>query len=305
MEPQDQKLGGNPSTVELGTMGLNALDDKQTGSAPASPGHQDPFGDESKAVVQYRTVTWCGILINLAVGVISIYTGYIFRQLKHRRMQIYSMADARELLVGHFSQRVLGFGQQVFLVFVMASHALTFSIMMNVLADHSNCTILYAAIGVLVSFLLTLPRRLERLSHLSSVGFISIVGAVMTPMAGVSLAKMNVERLAFLTPAPIVHDACLAVANIVFAYAGHVAFFTLFSELQDIDDFPKALALLQTSEMILYTAVAIVIYVYVGPEVTSPALNSAAQLFRRISYGIAIPTVYALQYRGIHGLVSG
>ena len=197
--------------------------------------------------------------------------------------------------MGPHGRRILGFGQQVFLVFVMASHVLTFSIMMNVLADHHDCTILYAAVGVLISFLLTLPRRLEKLSHLSSASFISIFGAVLTTMVGVSLAKINVERLSFLAPAPTVHDTCLAVANIVFAYAGHVAFFTLFSELRDIKDFPKALALLQMCEMILYTTVAIVIYVYAGAEATSPALNSAGKHFRQISYGIAIPTVCVLR----------
>lgn len=92
------------------------------------------------------------------------------------------------------------------------------------------------------------------------------------------------------------HDACLAIANIVFAYAGHVAFFTMFSELQDINDFPRALALLQITEMVLYTITAIVIYAYMGPSVTSPALNPAGKLFRKISYGIAIPTVCVVEF---------
>lgn len=82
------------------------------------------------------------------------------------------------------------------------------------------------------------------------------------------------------------HGAFLAIANIVFAYAGHVAFFTFFSELKDLKDYPKSLALLQFSEMVLYTVSAIVIYVFVGPEVASPALNSAGPLVRKITYGL-------------------
>ena len=81
-------------------------------------------------------------------------------------MQIHSMADAGDLLLGTLGRRVLGVAQLLFLIFVMGSHILTFSIMMNVLTEHTTCTILFASIGVLVSFLLTLPRRLERLSHL-------------------------------------------------------------------------------------------------------------------------------------------
>ena len=139
--------------------------------------------------------------------------------------------------------------------------------------------------------MLTLPRRLERLSYLSALSFISIIGAVLTSMIGVSENKLIMSPIPILPPKPTIHDVCLAIANVIFAYAGHVAFFTLFSELKHINDFPKALSLLQMSEMIMYTITAIVIYIFVGPNVTSPALNSAGKLFRKISYGIAIPTV--------------
>ncbi|KAJ5086303.1 Amino acid transporter transmembrane [Penicillium alfredii] len=255
---------------------------------------QDPFGDETQAGVKYKTMAWwqagMSILTILGIGIISTYTGYTIGQLKCRYMQIHSMADAGDLLLGRLGRRTLGAAQLLFFVFVMGSHVLTFSIMMNVLTEHSTCTIVFSVTGMLVSFLLTLPRRLEKLSHLSSVSFISIIGAVLASMIGVSLDKAPIHLPTF-SPTPTVHDAFLAIANVVFAYAGHVAFFTLFSELREIKDFPKALALLQMSEMILYTVTAIVIYAFVGPAITSPALNSAGRLFRRISYGIAIPTV--------------
>lgn len=201
------------------------------------------------------------------------------------------MADAGEILLGRVGRTSLEIAQLIFFMLVMGSHILTFSIMMNVLTEHSSCTIIFSVVGLLASFLLTLPRRLERLSHISFVSFFSITGAVLTGMIGIVLAKKGPVHLPAFSPAPRVHDACLAIANIIFAYAGHVAFFTLFSELKELDDFPKSLALLQVSEMVLYTVAAIVIYAYVGPTVNSPALNSAGDLFRKVSYAIAIPTV--------------
>ncbi|KAJ5923031.1 Amino acid transporter transmembrane [Penicillium verrucosum] len=259
---------------------------------------QDPFGDESQAGVKYKTMAWWqagmimiaetislgilalpkalavlglvpGLLAIFGVGTISTYTAYTIGQFKCRHVQVHT----------HL------------FVMVMGSHILTFSIMMNVLTEHSSCTIIFSVVGLLASFLLTLPRRLERLSHISSVSFVSIVGAVLTGMIGVTLVKQGPVHVPAFSPSPKVHDACLAIANIIFAYAGHVAFFTLFSELKELQDFPKALALLQMSEMVLYTVAAIVIYAYVGPTVNSPALNSAGQLFRKISYAIAIPTI--------------
>lgn len=201
------------------------------------------------------------------------------------------MADAGDILMGRFGRATLDAAQIVFFMLVMGSHILTFSIMMNVLTEHSSCTIVFSTLGLLVSLILTLPRRLERLSHLSTVSFVSIIGAVMTGMIGIALANKEPSNVPAFSPRVEVHEACLAIANIVFAYAGHVAFFTLFSELKKLDDFPKALALLQLSEMILYIVAAIVIYAYVGPTVNSPALNSAGTLVRQVSYAIAIPTV--------------
>lgn len=234
-----------------------------------------------------------GVVVILAVGIISSYTGYTIGMLEQHYMQIHSIADAGELLMAGIGRQLLRIAQLVFYVFVMASHVLTFSIMTNVLTDHGSCTLMYSALGLLVSFILTLPRRLEKLPHLSSFSFVSIVMAILVSMISVVISKGSPGHIPVVSPTPALHDACLVVANIVFAYAGHVAFFTLFSELQDIKDFPRALALLQISEMILYTITAIVIDAYVGPSVASPALNSAGRLFRKISYGIAIPTVCA------------
>lgn len=103
--------------------------------------------------------------------------------------------------------------------------------------------------------------------------------------------KYHTESYPSLSAVISGHEAFLAIANVVFAYAGHVAFFTIFSELKDLRDFPKSLALLQFCKMVLYTVSAIVIYVFVGLGVASPALNSASSLVKKVAYGIAIPTI--------------
>ena len=56
-------------------------------------------------------------------------------------------------------------------------------------------------------------------------------------------------------------------------------------------DYPKTLFLLQGTDTTLYTVAAIVIYVYGGKDVASPALGSTSPLVSKIAYGIAIPTV--------------
>lgn len=233
----------------------------------------------------------------IGIGIITTYTGLIIGQFKYCYMQVHSMADAGGLLFGGVWREILGTAQLVFFILVMGSHILTFSIMMNVMTDHSTCTIAFSVIGLVLSFVLTLPRRLQNLSHISTVSFISILGAVFISMIGVSLTNGTPRHVPLLSPSPTFHDSFLAVANIVFAYAGHVAFFTLFSELKEIQDYPKSVALLQVSEIVLYIITAIVLYAFVGPGIASPALNSAGKSFRKIAYGVAIPTVGVLSHR--------
>lgn len=70
-----------------------------------------------------------------------------------------------------------------------------------------------------------------------------------------------------------------------------MAFFGFLHEMEKPRDFPKALALLQISDISMYCVVAIVVYRYAGTDVTSPAFGSAGPTIAKVTYGIAIPTV--------------
>lgn len=56
-------------------------------------------------------------------------------------------------------------------------------------------------------------------------------------------------------------------------------------------DFPKSLTMLQVLDTTMYAVTSMVIYRYAGPDVGSPALSSAGSVMKRVSYGLAIPTV--------------
>jgi hypothetical protein len=74
--------------------------------------------------------------------------------------------------------------------------------------------------------------------------------------------------------------------------AGHVAFFGFISEMQTPTEYPKTLFLLQGTDTCLYVIAAVVIYVYGGKDVKSPALSSTSPMTAKVAYGIAIPTVF-------------
>ena len=85
----------------------------------------------------------------------------------------------------------------------------------------------------------------------------------------------------------------------IFAYAGHVAFFTFIAEMKKPEDFPKTLYTLQICDTTLYLIVGIVVYSFVGDTVISPALGNTGVIVRKVAYGIALPTII------VAGVVNG
>ncbi|KAJ5673776.1 hypothetical protein N7462_009215 [Penicillium macrosclerotiorum] len=264
------------------------------------PERQDAFGDEEHAEVKYKVLKWWqggllmvsetislgilslpaaiaglglvpGLIVLIGFGILASYTGYVIGQFKWRYPHISSMADAGEMLMGRFGRELFGTAQLLFLVFIMASHILTFTVALNVITNHATCSIVF---GV--------------------VAFISIFTAVMITMIAVGIR--NPDTIIHPTSKTNLVTACTAAANIGFSYVSHNTFFTFMAELQDARDFPKALALLQTIDMTLYIVAAVVIYRFAGPDVASPALGSAGPLISKIAYGVALPTVRNIYY---------
>ena len=231
-------------------------------------------------------------------------------------LEVHNIADVGEILLSPFGLPRLGYeiggaAQTIFLIFSMGSHVLTFTIALNAITGHATCTIVWAVVALVVLWGFTLPRTLKKVSYFSIVckqitrtdqdipsnsnratAFISIFSAVMITMIGVGIEEPDPHPSA--TVSTSFASAFLSVTNIIFAYAGHVAFFSFISELRDPRDFPKALYLLQAVDTTMYIVVAVVVYRYAGSDVASPALGSTAPVVLKVAYGIAIPTVRQL-----------
>lgn len=107
------------------------------------------------------------LILIIGLGLVATYTGYVLGQFKLRYPHVHSMADAGEILLGRFGRELLGTAQLVFLIFIMGSHILTFTVMMNTLTKHGTCSIVFGVVGLILSFVCTLPRTLKKVSWLS------------------------------------------------------------------------------------------------------------------------------------------
>ena len=77
------------------------------------------------------------------------------------------MADAGEVLLGKFGREFLGTGQLLLVIFIMASHILTFTVAMNTITEHGTCSIVFGVVGLVISYILCLPRTSSKVSYLS------------------------------------------------------------------------------------------------------------------------------------------
>lgn len=77
------------------------------------------------------------------------------------------MGDAGEIIMGRFGRELLGIGQLLFLIFVMASHVLTFTVLMNTITEHGTCTIVFGVIALIVSCVGALPRTMDKVYWMS------------------------------------------------------------------------------------------------------------------------------------------
>ena len=77
------------------------------------------------------------------------------------------MADAGDILMGRIGREVLEIGQLLFFLFATGSHLLTFTVMMNTLTEHGTCSIVFGVVGLVLSFLCSLPRTMKNVSWLA------------------------------------------------------------------------------------------------------------------------------------------
>lgn len=107
------------------------------------------------------------IILIIGIGGLATYTGYIIGQFRERYPHIQSMADAGEVLLGAVGREIMGTGQLLLLVFIMASHILTFTVAMNTITEHGTCSIVFGVVSMVISWAICLPRAATKLSYLS------------------------------------------------------------------------------------------------------------------------------------------
>ncbi|CAH0055154.1 unnamed protein product [Clonostachys solani] len=238
-----------------------------------------------------------GVLIIIAIALMTWWSNYVIGVFKQRHPEVYSIDDAAGLMFGRIGKEVFAALFCLLFTFCCGSALLSLSIALNALSLHGACTAVFVVVAAIIAFLFGSIQTLSRISWLAWVGTVSILTAILT----VSIAVSRQDRPAAAPTTGVFHsdykiisspsftDAVAAISSIVFSYAGVPAFFNIASEMKDVRHYNKALTICVLFLTSVYLVIGILVYYYCGSYVASPAPGSAGPLVKRVAYGLAFP----------------
>ncbi|KAK4448491.1 transmembrane amino acid transporter protein-domain-containing protein [Podospora aff. communis PSN243] len=244
---------------------------------------------------------FAGVVCSVGLGVAAVYSSYVVGQLKLKYPEISHYADAGRLMFGKWGYEIFSFMFTVQLIFIIGSHVLTGTIMWNNITEGGNgtCAIAFGVVSAIILFLVAIPPSFAEVAILGYIDFASILGAILITMIGTGIQAHRAEGgldavhwSAWPKPGVSLHEAFIAICNIVFAYSFALCQFSFMDEMHTPRDFSKSIIALGGIEIVLYTLTGALIYSFVGVDVASPALLSAGHTLSKVAFGIALPVIF-------------
>jgi len=277
---------------------------------------QDVFGYEDDHEIQYKTLSWqfvAGLMIaeivsngmlslpnamavvgivpslilTIFLGVFGLFTAKLLIDFKLNHPDVHNMGDAGYIIFGPVGREILSMGTVIFAIFGTGSELLSGQLALSELSNNGLCAVILLLIFSAATFLVALPRTLGRLSWLGIISTLSITFCGLLAMIGAGVSPTPGRVIAATIPTTF-YDAFLAITGPVFAYAGHFMFFILISEMRRPEDAMKAAWTLQVFATVYYAVFSVVIYVYLGSGVESPALLSLSSVWSKITFAIGL-----------------
>ncbi|KAK0307324.1 hypothetical protein LTR82_016042 [Friedmanniomyces endolithicus] len=237
-----------------------------------------------------------GLILTFVVAGLVLYTSLVVWEFCLRHPEVKDVCDIGQMLF--WNQKWAWWATAVMFLlnntFIQGFHCLVGSKYMNTMAgaDHHICTIGFSVIMAVVSFFCSLPRTFSTLAKLATLSafttFVSVLLAtifagpvtyLLIPASGTTfVAGMN------------------AFMNISYTFIGQITIPSFIAEMKEPKDFPKALWAVTIAEIIVFSLVGSIIYVYTGTAYnTAPAFGSLGnETYLKVSFSFMIPTLIFL-----------
>lgn len=180
---------------------------------------------------------------------------------------------------------------------ISAAGIVSISTAFNALSEHSICTVGFSAIAATVITLFATIRTFSRIGWLTWFGFVTFfiavfifvvaVGVQARPAAAPPTGPFNLGWSAIAYPGFVA--GITATANLFICTSGSSMYLPVIAEMRKPRDYRKAILTAGVLVTAIYLTFSLVIYRYCGIYLSTPAFGSAGVLFKKVSYGIALP----------------
>ncbi|KAJ6437702.1 N amino acid transport system protein [Purpureocillium lavendulum] len=267
----------------------------------------------------YAQLGWVGGLVStLFVAASYQYTSLIIWEFCLRHPEVRDICDIGRLVFGntdwaYWVTAIMFVGNNSGLHVVVGGEYLN-----TVLAHWSApvCkTVLFCLITAILCWVTSLPRTFSMLSHLATLSalftFVSVslaaafIATQEHPANYVPATDGDIvdgslpvgEPVFSAWPAPGYSFVSIMVAflNICYTFIGQITVPSFVAEMKDPRDFPKALWLCTSAELVVFCTIGTVIYKYTGMQyVTSPAFGGLEHVSKVLSFSFMVPTTVIL-----------
>lgn len=191
-------------------------------------------------------------------------------------------------------------------ILLIGFHILTGAKILNTLSDHSQCTVVFSVIVMLMGMVMSMARTLKHVSFMSMFSaacmglaillFMIFAGIEKAPLYGYSGDYPTVGKVktyAFPLPGTTWVGCMNAVLNITFLWVPQILFPTFISEMERPQDFPKSLAVLTGISAFLFIVPPAIGFRYLGQYATAPAFGSLGVVaYKKASFAfVIVPTL--------------
>ena len=249
-----------------------------------------------------------GIITMLLAGALFWITSITMHKFIMKNPQIHDICDfgyyvfGKSMIAYHFTAFMLLANN----IMLIGFHVLTGAKVLNTLSDHSQCTVVFSIITMVIGIVMSIPRTLKHISFMSMFSAACMGLAILLFMifAGIENAPLYgyggdyptlgaVKTYAFPPAGTTFVAAMNAVLNITFLWVPQILFPTFISEMERPQDFPKSLAVLAGISAFLFIVPPSVGFRYLGQYSTAPAFGSlGVDAYKKGSFGfVIVPTL--------------
>lgn len=242
-----------------------------------------------------------GLLATFGVGLSALYTSLILSRYCLRHPHLLNICDIGYQIFGknQIAYELTAIALILNNVFIMGLHTLTGSEILNTLSNHGTCSLVFSLVIMIISILLTLPRKLEQLTSLGIISAVSMFISILLVLIFTGIQGPNPAVDNFDAPV-VIHafapkgtgfvNGFSAFLNIVFTFVGQIMYPTFIAEMKVPREFPKALYAVTVAEFILFSVTGVVVYRYTGQYTTAPAVGTLRPVFKKIAFAFVLPT---------------